>query len=234
MSRMPFSIHSFLRQARVTLQGASRPHGSSTRGISKEYPRFERLTLPEPAEIPVSLADALATRTSELGNITDRPLTLGTLGTLLGLSMRARADNKRPYPSGGALFPIEAYVLGRLEKRTTAAYHYHPGSHALEYLWDIEDRIDTLIRHEAAPIVPVCVVLTGTWGRVSSEYGDFGYLLGILEAGHIAQNLLLAAAALKMAARPLEGFDDERISEVLDLKETTEQAVYAIALATRP
>ena len=44
------------------------------------------------------------------------------------------------------------------------------------------------------------------WGRTGKKYGDFSYYLGMLEAGHVAQNILLTASALRIGARPIGRF----------------------------
>ena len=73
------------------------------------------------------------------------------------------------------------------------------------------------------------IILTGIWQRPYQKYGDFSYLLGTLEAGHVAQNLLLTSTSLGVATRPFEGFDDKALSEAFDLP-MYEQIVYVIAL----
>ena len=74
------------------------------------------------------------------------------------------------------------------------------------------------------------LLFTAVWERTAAKYGDFGYLHAILEAGHMAQNVLLVASALKLSARPLGGFDDATIHNALGLDSDEEQPVYVIAL----
>lgn len=52
----------------------------------------------------------------------------------------------------------------------------------------------------------------------------------MLEAGHMAENVLLVATALGMSTRPIAGYDDAALAKLLDLDERIEQSVYSIAL----
>ena len=74
------------------------------------------------------------------------------------------------------------------------------------------------------------LLFTAVWERTAAKYGDFGYLHAVIEAGHMAQNVLLVASALKIAACPLGGFDEKIAASILDLDNETEQPMYAIAL----
>jgi SagB-type dehydrogenase family enzyme len=62
------------------------------------------------------------------------------------------------------------------------------------------------------------------------KYGAKIYRLALLEAGHIAQNLLLTAAALGLAGLPLCGFRDAEISAAAGLDFPQQAVVYAVAI----
>ena len=51
----------------------------------------------------------------------------------------------------------------------------------------------------------------------------------MLEAGHVAQNVLLGAVALDLAAVPVGAFDDERVRLALDLP-NGEEPLYLVAV----
>jgi nitroreductase len=46
----------------------------------------------------------------------------------------------------------------------------------------------------------------------------------------MAQNILLVATALGLDARPIAGFDDEKVLSLLDIDPNLEQPVYMISL----
>lgn len=179
----------------------------------------------------VSLREALARRRSAHATIAE-PIPFSTLsGILHTLSMNATGS--RQHPSGGAKYPIETYVfIQRAEDLPRGAYHYHPPTHSLEHLFEIPEEIELCGGvNEWANDARVLIVLTAGWWKNAEKYRDFGYLLGILESGHMAQNVLLGAAAANVPACPLGGFNDDRVAELLDLDLGVEQPVYCIALA---
>jgi SagB-type dehydrogenase family enzyme len=66
--------------------------------------------------------------------------------------------------------------------------------------------------------------------RSRFKYGLRGYRFVLLEAGHAAQNALLAAAALALAAVPLGGFYDRRVDELIEADGVDESALYLVCV----
>jgi SagB-type dehydrogenase family enzyme len=112
------------------------------------------------------------------------------------------------------------------------AAHYDPFRHRVELLRPLE-RADvaaavvdaTVVSHAAA-----VVVVTGMFWRSRFKYGVRGYRFALLEAGHVVQNLVLAAAALRVAALPLGGFYDRRVDALVGADGLDEASVYAVVL----
>lgn len=230
-------LHTRLRSALVTLEGATEATQDAQTGIHKSYARMPRIALPAPETLPITLQEALAQRSSysQAGSVS--AFSPEVLGTLLGSSLQKRSDDyRRAYPSGGALFPIETYLIGlTTENRAPGAYHYNPTEHALEHLWDIDSTFTTrdLTTTKNVPTGSALVVFTAVWDRSSRKYGNLTYLHAAIEAGHMAQNILLVATALNILARPLAGFDDAKIEQILDLDTRIEQPIYSVLVSTR-
>lgn len=226
---LPYKIHRHLLQHR----GAADREIVSSVTSHKEYPRMPRITLPR-CELKMPLEDALSRRTSGREKKSDAAITVDELGGLLQHALAERADGKRNYPSGGALFPIETYVLAQNIKGVQEGiYHYHPKTHALEHLWSVKEHDKIFVSQSAwAESAPAIIILTSLWQRNYEKYGDFGYLLGILEAGHIAQNLLLVATALNLSSCPIAGFRGHELEQILDLDER-EQPVYTVVISDK-
>lgn len=227
-------LHRSLRMSRITREDASSAQ-RLTDPLHKSYPRFESVALPSFTPIEVPLSKALDARHSFNMSTSDRTLTREEWSHLLGTALRVRPDTResRPYPSGGALYPIETYAIGTvLDAHSREVYHYDPVHHALERLWAIPKTtpMKHLFRGSVTPLSEVALVFTATWQRSEKKYGRFAYELALLEAGHMAQNILLSAAALGIAARPVAGFDDTMMESILDIDTDCEQAVYAIML----
>ncbi len=228
-------LHTALRATRFTRRGATRRPEDVPQGTHKEYSRMERISLPEPVVLDISLPEALSRRVSSLNQGGDTPLSLQDIGTVFGLALRQHADsNHRNYPSGGALYPIETYLIATsLEGAAPGVYHYHPSAHALEYLWELEPNFDItrLVQKPEFLLPSALIVFTSVWRRSSAKYGDFTYGLSLLEAGHMSENVLLVSSALKLQVRPMAGFDDQRTNDLLDLDPDLEQAVHSITLS---
>src|SRR5262249_36781366 len=60
-----------------------------------------------------------------------------------------------------------------------------------------------------------------------------GYRVVLMEAGHIAQNLLLAATAHDLAAAPTCAISDRAVEELLGLDRVGQAALHAVALGAR-
>jgi SagB-type dehydrogenase family enzyme len=78
------------------------------------------------------------------------------------------------------------------------------------------------------------VLVAAIFGRTRFKYGLRGYRFALLEAGHVAQNVLLAATALGLAAVPLGAFYDRRTDTFLALDGVNESTLYAIAVGREP
>jgi SagB-type dehydrogenase family enzyme len=230
-------MHGHIRGALMTRRGALAKPSEVPIGTHKEYLRMPRILLPEPGPLSLSLSAALAARTSCGACASDRALSLAELGTLLGNAIGMSDETRRRYPSGGALYPIETYLIGNvLDTHPSGIFHYHPKAHALEYLWETPPSfaMSHIIRSPNVSLTPLLIVFTSVWSRSSIKYGDLSYSHGLIEAGHMAENVLLAATALSMGTRPIAGYDDGVITELLDLDDQLEQPVYSILLCPSP
>ena len=61
------------------------------------------------------------------------------------------------------------------------------------------------------------VVIVGQPARTATRYGARATRYMWLEAGHVAQNVLLEAVSLGLAAVPVGAFDDAAVATVLGL-----------------
>jgi SagB-type dehydrogenase family enzyme len=172
------------------------------------------VALPAPnARGAVSLEEALARRRSTR-SFTHTPLTAQELSQLLwaaqGITARPAA---RTSPSAGAIHPLELYVA-----TGDGCHHYRPDGHRLEPVTarDLRPSLaaaahdETALREAAA-----VVVITAVLSRTTARYGERAWRYVMLEAGHVAENLLLQAAALGLGAVPIGAFDGERMGETL-------------------
>jgi SagB-type dehydrogenase family enzyme len=199
----------------------------------KRNPQLPVTALPPPAPPEMSLWSALKTRRSSR-DFPALPLRLATLATLLHAGYGATAPGRRAVPSGGALYPLELYVAAsRVDGLAPSLLHFDPEAHALETLRE-GDVTAELGAASAAPGVldgsAAAVLVSAVFWRSRFKYGLRGYRFALLEAGHLVQNIALAATALDVAALPLGGFYDDRLDELLGLDGVDESVVYAVVL----
>ncbi|HEY4527375.1 MAG TPA: SagB/ThcOx family dehydrogenase [Candidatus Paceibacterota bacterium] len=196
---------------------------------------MESIKLPDPMPLPMPLAEAMEKRVSYSGGNSESNLSLEVWGTLLGLALRGRADSiKRNYPSGGALYPVETYVIAHsIGGSAPAAFHYNPTDHALENLWNLPPdlQIKDLVPARKDLLFSSLIVFTSCWKRSSAKYGNLAYIHALLETGHMSENVLLASTALELKSRPMAGFSDDLLITLLDIDAEHEQPIHSIVIS---
>jgi SagB-type dehydrogenase family enzyme len=155
-------------------------------------------------------------------------------GVTGSIAAGGREVKLRAYPSSGALYAVEVYpVVFRVEGLEPGVYHYRAIDHALEV---VRPRMEpSLIVDAALPVeremvagAAVLFCLTGCFPRHEQKYGEGGYRMLVAEAGHLSQNLILAATALGLTARPFGGVFDNLLNERLGLDTADEQFLLAV------
>jgi len=177
----------------------------------------ERFTLPSADRSGgMALAEALQRRRS-VRSFAARRLSAAELSQLLWAAqgINAPRDGLRTSPSAGALYPLLVYAV-----TSWGLHRYDPSSHALERIEtrDLRSALAAAALGQDEVAQAACVLLfTAIPKRTTRKYGERGVRYVHMEVGHAAQNALLAAAALGLAAYPVGAFDDERLTQLLDL-----------------
>lgn len=207
----------------------------------KTYPRLNKFKLTRAfSKREISLLYTLKNRRS-IRIFSGTPISVKDLSYLLLYSSgitdfgSGSDESKRAYPSAGARYPLEIYplVINGGEGIKAGLYHYNVKDNCLEILLQ-EDLKRWLLESTGKfkPIIKTSVVLiiTGVLDRTRVKYGDRGYRYVLIEAGHVAQNLLLLATGLGIASLAIGGFIDSKVTELLDLELVKESPIYMIAL----
>lgn len=209
----------------------------------KEYTRMPQVALPADADAHqdalASLLHARKTRRS----FAHTTLTLEELTKVLARSAGIRNKDveddgtRRTYPSGGARYPLELYVVNfRTEGLESGLYHYNVRKEALEQL------AGPSVANEVKGCIPpwgseasAIVVATAVWERNFRKYQDFGYCLILMEVGHLTQNIQLVAESLGLAyCSFVAGSSEGRVDELLDIGwNRDEHSLYLTALGKR-
>jgi SagB-type dehydrogenase family enzyme len=166
------------------------------------------------------LSDCLAAGMAIVGE------TKGAAGTL-PLSMT---------PSGGARNPYEAYVYARnVDGLAPGVYHYSALDHDLAPVANLTgapEISELLGGQEWADGMPCVILLVAHLERTMWKYADANaYRVVLIEAGHIGQNIMLAATAAGLSACPTAALCHSRIAELVGLEGMMSTPVYALTLS---
>jgi SagB-type dehydrogenase family enzyme len=141
---------------------------------------------------------------------------------------------RRSVPSAGALYPLEIFLLLRdVENLEDGIYGFDPRSHALDRLFSrarLEEALDAFYTLPFLAGANAIVCHAAVFGRCQKKYGPRGYRYILLEAGHSAQNLCLAAQERGLATLCMGGFRDSTLNRCLGLREPGEGVVYSVAV----
>ncbi|MGQ9502853.1 MAG: SagB/ThcOx family dehydrogenase [Anaerolineae bacterium] len=203
--------------------------------LYKTYPGAPRISLPMPVEeVGSTFMAAVRARRSQR-SYRDDPLSLAELGQLLfaAQGITYPSGELRAAPSAGALYPIELYTLAHCVTNVQAGvYHYAIQTHELELVraGDLHEAVSAAALGQSfVGEANVCFVLSAIFQRTRWKYRERAYRYILLEAGHIAQNLCLAATALGLGACTVGAFYDDDLNALLGLDGRDETALYIVA-----
>jgi len=140
----------------------------------------------------------------------------------------------RSAPSAGALYPVETYLsVKSVEGIEPGIYHYGMRGHELELLQKADFReavasaaLDQGFLAEAA----IVFAWTAVFARSKWKYKERAYRYVYLDAGHIAQNVALAAVALGLGSCQIAALYDDEVNAVLGVDGKEESILYMTAV----
>lgn len=207
--------------------------------LYKRYDDLPHIALPDrPLTATLSLPETIQRRHSTR-EYDATPLPLDQLATLARHAggLRDNSTERRTAPSSGALYPIEVYpVVHNVAGLDPGVYHYDVRRHGLSLLRPGPHGGDVM-RHgldqDFLASANVVFVLTLIHQRMRFKYRDRSYRYGLLEAGHLGQNLYLTATAMGLGACAVGAFHDDGINDLLGVDGREEVAVYLLAAGNR-
>jgi len=203
------------------------------------------LPLPAPAELqipPIDLRQAIERRRS-VRRYSEEPLSLAVLSSLLWLTqgvkeITGRRSTLRTVPSAGARHAFESFLLvNRVTGVEAGLYRFAASQHSLVRLpapVNICERIthacydQSQVLHSAVTFLWVAVVERMTW-----RYAERGYRYLLLDAGHVCQNLYLAAEALGCGVCAIAAYDDALLNAELGLDGENLFVIYLASLGVK-
>jgi len=181
--------------------------------------------------------DILAKRRSHR-DFTDTPLTMDQLSLLLFACQGVTAQEYdylfRTAPSAGALYPIETYLLvNRVATLPRGIFHLNISQFCLELIQEgsfykalTKAALDQgMVSSSAVTFIWTAIVNRSKW-----KYHERAYRYIYMDAGHIGQNVYLAATALDIGCCTIGAFYDDEINAILGIDGVTETAVYMASI----
>jgi SagB-type dehydrogenase family enzyme len=202
----------------------------------------ERIELPSANNIGCQVQQVIEQRRS-LRRYKKKALTLQELSYLLWCTQgvkkaEAGLHTFRTVPSAGARHAFETFVLAnRVGGLKNLLYQYMALEHKLAVV-SRDDRIaekimfgcmgQNMVAASAATFIWAADVERMTW-----RYGERGYRYILLDAGHVCQNLYLAAESIGCGACAIGTFDDDVLNKTLGLDGKRHFVVYAACVGKK-
>jgi SagB-type dehydrogenase family enzyme len=212
----------------------------------KKYPGARVVPLPR-IERESEFARVLETRRT-WREFAAQPMALEKLAQLLRSSFGVQGWAKIPgvgnlalktSPSGGAMHPLEAYVMIRnVEGVAAGIYHYGAAEHRLELVRKglrSGEIVKMLGGQRWAGEAAFVVLLTAVFGRTQWKYEHpRAYRVVLAEAGHQCQTFCLTATWLGLAPFCTMALADTQIEKTLGIDGVSESVLYAAGAGVRP
>ncbi|WP_245920313.1 nitroreductase family protein [Actinomadura mexicana] len=137
----------------------------------------------------------------------------------------------RSVPSGGALYPIEAYVAG-----ANALGHYAPAHHVLETVreGDYRAAVNAALAEPLDDPAGAYLLLTAVFWRSGFKYGDFSYRLQCQEVGALLAQACAVAERDGTVVQTHLRFDDRALTWLLGLDPEAEGLLAVLSLPQVP
>jgi len=208
--------------------------------VYKDYFRFQKFYLPlirsGNSNATSRLLKKIFKNRRSIRKFNNSLITVKNLSLILNSCFSVIDNNyeRRPYPSAGARYPIETYVIcvRGINSIDRGVYHYNPRYKYLELINTLKsiDIVKEIFGKSYFLNTSFFVIFTSIPSRVVEKYGYRGLGYMYIESGHMAQNLHLFAGVCKVNSCAIGGFLDTKLIKLLGLREGYEFPIYAVAL----
>jgi len=203
-------------------------------GAGSAQPVSRTIELPRPhTDGGEGLWRAIAERRS-VRDFRPDPIPLAQLAQLLwatqGITDHRRGFAFRASPSAGACYPLDTYlVVNRVEGLARGLYRYHVDEARLEQVrsGDLSSAIAAAcLGQDMAAEAAVVFAWVAVPARAKHRYHERAYRYIYMDAGHIGENLHLAATALGLGCCAIGAFFDDEVNAILGTDGLQETAIY--------
>jgi len=209
----------------------------------KSYPRFKQIGLSRAHDVTkcsLPFYEVLNRRRSQR-DFVGKSVTLREVATVLlcsaGITHTVKGKDLselRAYPSAGARYPLEVYVISFHVKRLkNGVYHFNVKSQSLEQTKANNNtkEFSTYLNDQdwTRNAAFICAI-SAIFDRTETKYGERGYRYVLFEAGHLMQNIYLISTALGLECCSIGGFSDNQLNDLLGLDGNVESTLYMAAI----
>ncbi|MDH7598429.1 MAG: SagB/ThcOx family dehydrogenase [Sedimentisphaerales bacterium] len=191
-----------------------------------------RLALPTCQQLPGTLDQAIRNRSS-VRDFDRRPISPEQLAQLLFAGF-GQLGRRHTVPSAGALYPLELYpVANRVQGVDNGIYHYVPTTGGLEPIVHGQvsgDLAMACLGQEFVADAAVVIAICAHFNKTCRKYGDRGYRYVYMEAGHMSQNIYLAATAMGLGSVAIGAFFDRHVNDLFSLDGVNSAVIYLHAI----
>ncbi len=225
---------------RRTIQDRHRPFIAEVETF-KHYPQAGKVALPRTWQLTEEHLSPLIENRRSVRKYAQEPLSLEHLAFLLwasqGVTGQAGRYLFRSTPSAGALYPVETYLSAHSVAGLAAGlYHFDVQHFALDPLTE-GDQAEAVARacldQSFMAQAPVVFLWTGVFRRAMHKYGNRGVRYILLDAGHICQNMMIAAEAVGCGSCAVAAIYDSEINQLLQIDDEEESILYAAAVGKK-
>jgi SagB-type dehydrogenase family enzyme len=139
----------------------------------------------------------------------------------------------RTAPSAGALYALDLYAVLPGPDPATGIYRYCPEPHGLRPVLrgePMEALAAAALGQDFVKRSSVTFVMTAHPDRSAWKYEQRSWRYFYLDAGHIGENIMLAARALGLTSCGIGAFYDTALNQLMVLDGVSEVPVYLVAV----
>lgn len=144
------------------------------------------------------------------------------------------AMTKRNAPSAGGLYPIELFFFAqKVDQIPDGLYYFDSPKHEIVLLNErirYEEVADCFVSQDPIINKNLIFFFCPIFSKTVFKYHNRGFRFVFMEAGHIAQNLLLVATSLQRQAIPVCGYFEYKLDQLLRLDGHEFSCVYTLGV----
>lgn len=239
---MPFIGDEFYLRSRHEHDEVRRASETPKPEIYRTFPDAKRFVLPKPTiDGGPGIWRTIQGRHT-LRQYTSEQISLATLSQLLWACTGRTYDYDnearqfRTAPSAGATFPFDTYIIvNNVEGLTPGRYHYDVRAHELELLeaGNLGEAAQAAcLGQKTCATAAVVFAWAATVERARWRYNERAYRYMLIDAGHIQQNLHLAATALELGCCAIGAYYDADVNQFFKVDGTNEVVLYLSTVGT--